>query len=256
MLRGSSFSSINGPPSIQEESIKSSPPPASKASSVLTRETSFASLSSVSTGKLEDVSEVRRTISTSPIVLPKRGSDRGGVELPGFAPVQAREAAEGQPRVFSRTVNPLPEGVEATIETPSTSTADSKLRMLSTFFRGPSHRAVKMDFDMMSILSSSPVASNERAKTISFELQEITGNGKLSPITKEEQHIFFEDCMYLGVHTFEQTSGANATEVYLWSGVNVPASSNEDAQIFARKTARENDAKLVSFKARDYLGLN
>ncbi|KAI5784834.1 hypothetical protein FPQ18DRAFT_394942 [Pyronema domesticum] len=248
MLRGSSFSSITGPPSIQEEYIKSSPPPASKASSVLTRETSFASLSSVSTGKLEDVSEARRTTSASPIVLPKRGSDRGGIELPGFAPVQAREAVEGQPRVFSRTVNPLPEGVEATIETPSTSTADSKLRMLSTFFRGPSHRAVKMDFDMMSILSSSPVASNERAKTISFELQEITGNGKLSPIAKEEQHIFFEDSMYLGVHTFEHTSGANATEVYLWSGVNVPASSNDDAQIFARKTARENDAKLISLQ--------
>ncbi len=50
--------------------------------------------------------------------------------------------------------------------------------------------------------------------------------------------------MYLCIHSFESLTGSVATEVYLWGGDGVSEAAMEDAQLFCRKEARENNARL------------
>ncbi|KAF2644338.1 hypothetical protein P280DRAFT_230407 [Massarina eburnea CBS 473.64] len=46
--------------------------------------------------------------------------------------------------------------------------------------------------------------------------------------------------MYLCAHSCTDSKGANATEVYLWSGQGVAEPTMEDVQIFARNLAKQN----------------
>ncbi|KAF2092744.1 actin depolymerizing protein [Rhizodiscina lignyota] len=50
--------------------------------------------------------------------------------------------------------------------------------------------------------------------------------------------------MYIISHSFERANGSKATEVYLWTGSNVSPSAAEDAQLFGRRVAKDNSAKL------------
>src|SRR5947207_7411599 len=104
----------------------------------------------------------------------------------------------------------------------------------------PSH---KFNFDTQALLSA---RSDDliNIKTIQKQIWEITGDGKMIVIPNHCEHILFEDHMYLCTHVFGDASGKKVTEVYLWAGDNVPHAAIEDAQLFSRKIARENSAKL------------
>jgi len=77
------------------------------------------------------------------------------------------------------------------------------------------------------------------------QIWEMTGDGKRLPVQAHQEHILFEDCMYLCTHVFGSSSGKRVTEVYLWIGDGVSPSSVEDAQLFARNAAREAGGKLI-----------
>lgn len=64
----------------------------------------------------------------------------------------------------------------------------------------------------------------------------------------QQEHILFEDSMHLCVHSLRLPSGSKVCEVYLWCGDEVPEAAVEDAQLFGRKIARENSAKLEVVK--------
>jgi hypothetical protein len=253
LLRSTSASSLKenekflpGSATIKEEVTKTPPSIKSSSSSVLVREPSVGSLRSISSSLADDSSSVIKGIS--PIRLPKRDTDRKNFAIPGFLGLSAPEELEAadakpMPRLFSRTVTPLMEPEE-----PSAVENDNTL-LLSQFFKGPAFRANKIDFDIMNILASSPAIAAEKVKTEHFEVSEITGHGKLNPVPKEQQHVFFDESMYLCTHRFESAVGKQEVEVYLWSGTKVSESAIEDAQLFARKTARENEGRLVSFCA-------
>ena len=242
LLRGASSSSLKGnekyPAGPAAEAIKT-PPVA-----VLSREPSIGSLSSV-----PPVDSTPCT-GTPPIVLPKRGGERKSLGIPGLPGFSSLEdvdepvADKPLPRLFSRTVTPLPQ------DTDSNSAVEmDNTRLLTQFFRGPPFRC-NIDFDTMGILAANPATSIEKVKTLSFELSELTGSGKLNSVPREEQHVLFDESMYLCVHRFKTLSAGETTEVYLWSGVKVAASATEDAQLFARKTTREREGKLVCRSTR------
>ncbi|KAF8245365.1 hypothetical protein K440DRAFT_646308 [Wilcoxina mikolae CBS 423.85] len=254
LLRGTSSSSLKEneklptePATIQEDAIKIPPTIKSPSSKVVSREPSLSTLSSTPTAKVEEPSDPIKRTGVSPITLPKRGGERKNFGISGFpgfsGPPEVVEPEEKPlPRLFSRTVTPLPENAE------SDAIEKDNSRLLSQFFRGPSFRANKIDFDMMSILAANPALSTEKVRTTKFEISEITGYGKLNAIPNDEQHVLFDENMYLCIHSFEGVSGTKKIEVYLWSGVKVSESAIEDAQLFARKTARENDGKLIQLK--------
>lgn len=102
----------------------------------------------------------------------------------------------------------------------------------------------------MTILSSNRPGPAENVKTLKTELSEITGYGKLEPVSQEHENLLFDESMYVCLHTFETASGTEGKEVYLWSGDKVSEPAVEDALLFARKMARDNDVKLVRLFSR------
>jgi len=118
---------------------------------------------------------------------------------------------------------------------------------LESFF-GPLPKASdKAEFDTQAFLASQRSVPR-KTKTLSNHMWEVTGDGKRSPMPAQQEHILFEDCMYLGVHSMQTSNGSKSTEVYLWCGDEVPEAAVEDSQLFCRKIARENSAKLEMVK--------
>ncbi|OQU99007.1 hypothetical protein CLAIMM_04712 [Cladophialophora immunda] len=105
----------------------------------------------------------------------------------------------------------------------------------------------KAEFDTHAFLSSQNNTA-EKSKTLGKQIWEVSGDGKRSTMPPQQEHILFEDCMYLCVHSMESPSGSKCAEVYLWCGDEVPEAAVEDAQLFCRKVARENNAKLEVVK--------
>lgn len=120
---------------------------------------------------------------------------------------------------------------------------------ISDFFGTTVKSVVKLNIDTQTIISScSSYQGPEKIKTLRKQIFELGGDGKLLPVPSHQEHILFEENLYLCTHVFGGLSGTRTTEVYLWAGDCVPASAVEDAQLFARKLAKENNGKLVTFK--------
>ena len=90
--------------------------------------------------------------------------------------------------------------------------------------------------------------SSPKIKTLRKNIFEIIDNGKSVPVPSHQEHILFEDCLYLCTHVFGTLAGTRTTEVYLWCGDGVPSSSMEDAQLFAKRVAKDNNGKLIILK--------
>lgn len=102
----------------------------------------------------------------------------------------------------------------------------------------------------LNILTSSPIdlGPSSKIRTLRKQMQELSGDGKLTTRSAQEEHILFQDSMYICVHEFGDSTGAKHVEVYLWSGNGVPDPTVDDVQIFARDIAKQSHGKLVSFK--------
>ena len=101
--------------------------------------------------------------------------------------------------------------------------------------------------DAQQILTSNPYDMGPAGKirTLRKQIQELSGDGKLIPVPMQEEHVLFEESMYLCTHDFGNSKGAKITEVYLWAGAGVPEGALEDAQLFGRKAAKDNHGKLI-----------
>jgi hypothetical protein len=129
---------------------------------------------------------------------------------------------------------------------PKKSSPDIKTH-LQTFFGTLPHSGDKAEFDTQAFLSSQNV-TGDKVKTLSNQIWEVTGDGKRLNMPPQQEHILFEDSMYLCVHTMQTANGSKQSEAYLWCGDEVPEAAIEDAQLFCRKVARENGAKLEVIK--------
>ncbi|KAH0562743.1 hypothetical protein GP486_002606 [Trichoglossum hirsutum] len=107
----------------------------------------------------------------------------------------------------------------------------------------------KVEVDTQALLSATVEDGvSNKIKTLRKQICEITGDGKQKPIPSHQEHILFEEGMYLCTHVFGASNGVRTTEVYLWVGDNVSESSAQDAQLFSRNAANEHNAKLITFK--------
>ncbi|TID17964.1 hypothetical protein E6O75_ATG10609 [Venturia nashicola] len=184
-------------------------------------------------------------LSASSVAKP---ADRSPNELSLSPSLSADEAARS-PRIRSTTMQSKfspriesKEALPAPPESPVPHTSEAN-RMFSDFFHETPVVIPDEDMNTMSILDSYPVAA-EKVKTIRKQLQEMTSDGRLSAVPSHQEHILFEDSMYLCTHTFD-ANGARLTEVCLWIGSGVPQAAVEDAQLFARTAARNNEGTLI-----------
>ena len=101
-------------------------------------------------------------------------------------------------------------------------------------------------FDTHAILNArSAKDSFPKIKTLRKQIVEVIGNGKTAPVPPHQEHILFEDSLYLCTHVFGTLAGQRMTEVYLWCGAGASPSLIDDAQIFAKKVAKDNNGRLI-----------
>ena len=129
---------------------------------------------------------------------------------------------------------------------PIPKTAEAR-RIIADFFDEVPSSGTKQDVNAQEVLTNSSSAI-PKIKTLRKEIWEITGDGKRVPVPAQQEHILFEDNMYLCNHVFGSTGGKRTTETYLWCGDGVPSSSVEDAQLFCRNAAKEAGGKLIILK--------
>lgn len=128
-----------------------------------------------------------------------------------------------------------------------TKSTPSVLPQLESFFGVLPQSGERAEFDTHAFLSAQN-KFGEKSKTLSKQIWEVSGDGKKIPMPPQQDHILYEDCMYLCVHSMQVPSGSKSSEVYLWCGDEVPEAAVEDAQLFCRKVARDNNAKLEVVK--------
>lgn len=130
----------------------------------------------------------------------------------------------------------------------TTRSRDEPSQIFGGFFKGPATKTPRLNLDISGILMAGHKDTTEEVQSLKTELSEITGYGKLQPVPQEYENVLFDESMYVCIHTFKTRLGAKGTEVYLWSGDKVSEPAVEDALLFARKLARENDGKLIRLR--------
>ncbi|KAJ5919467.1 hypothetical protein N7454_009302 [Penicillium verhagenii] len=113
--------------------------------------------------------------------------------------------------------------------------------VIGGFFKSFPNPRDRMDIDPQLMLSSK--LDDTKIRTVKRQIWEMTGDGKKQELPINQEYVLYEGSMYVCVHLFE-ADGGNHAEVYLWCGDDVPEAALDDAQLFARKVARENGCKL------------
>ena len=125
---------------------------------------------------------------------------------------------------------------------PTTATKEAKL--IEQCFRDVHNVPFNTDVGTQSILSGQAVPGG-KIRTLRKEIFAITGDGKRSPVPPHQEHLLFDNNMYLCTHVFGNEAGKRATEVYLWCGDGVSSSAVEDTQLFGRNAAKDAGGKLT-----------
>ena len=115
--------------------------------------------------------------------------------------------------------------------------------LLTSFFDEKPKITDKAEIDAQVMILNRP-SGNTKSKVLKTQIWQINADGKRENPSPKQEHILFEECIYLCVHSFETPTGSVATEVYLWCGDAVSEAAFEDAQLFCRREARENNTKL------------
>ena len=187
-------------------------------------------------------------ISTNPEEDKSGGSTNRGPsfsppESPKSPPIPARKPQTMASRIVSNGAPPN------SIPDSSISKSSETRRLLGGVFSDMTLSKSKAQFDTQAILASRSSNDDfEKIKTLWKRICEVTGDGKMLPVPSHLEHILFDKKMYLCTHVFGSVSGTRTTEIYLWCGDGVSPSAADDAQLFARKVAKENNGKLVILK--------
>ncbi|KAK4997738.1 hypothetical protein LTR66_002903 [Elasticomyces elasticus] len=150
-------------------------------------------------------------------------------------------------RVVSESLkdNPVMKGLPHS-PIPHTSEAG---RLLSESYGDVPRLSGKLEIDTQAVLDARP-ADAGAIKTLRTHIQEITGDGKMNTLPNQEEHILYENSMYICTHVYGSASSPRTTEVFLWAGIGASEVSVEDAQLFAKRVAKDagagsrNDTKL------------
>ena len=135
-----------------------------------------------------------------------------------------------------------------TKESPIPKTSEA-IRLFTDFFDEVPTRKGGIDIDTQAVINSRYSPNNsEKIKTLRKQIWEVNGGGKKISVPSHQEHILYEDKMYLCTHVFGSSNGTRTTEVYLWAGDSVSPSALEDAQLFSRRAAKEIGGRLIILK--------
>lgn len=164
-------------------------------------------------------------------------------KLPGSPPLPGKKPASITNRVASSTYSRQPKPQPSKSLVPSNAEVS---QLLASVFGDVQNSNLKINVDAQSVLASrSPNDGSDKIKTLRKQIWELAGHGRSIPVPSHQEHILFEESLYICTHVFGTPSGTRTTEIYLWVGSGVAQSAAEDAQLFARKVAKENNGKLL-----------
>ena len=179
------------------------------------------------------------TINGSSLPTPPLNSPRS-------PPLPAKKPASIANRVISNTIKPEPK--TQNIISPSSQPSEAA-RIFTEIFEEAPNKPLKTNVNTPAVLAARvPHQESDKIRTLRKQIWEISGGGKLIPVSADQSHILFEESLYICHHVFGNTAGTRTTEVYLWCGDGVAASATEDAQLFARKQAKDHNGKLIVLK--------
>ncbi|KAF3913263.1 Advillin [Arthrobotrys entomopaga] len=188
--------------------------------------------------------------NSTPETTPQR---KGMIKLPSY---QDEVAAMESSRVYrspqastslAPSPSPLRMGTSRSVDDSLLSVVGADAaKYLSQFFTGPVTSPPKGGIDVTPLLESKPKPHSEPVQTLKKQVWEITGiNGKKDPVPVGQEHILYEDGLYMCLHSYMESSGMMSSEVFLWSGDRVSLGTVEEAQLSARRLAREYDGRLI-----------
>ena len=254
--------SNKGPAAEQkEERSLSRPTTAGKSFDIATDGTSQESTAKASPfGEMRQKQEARPlplTPSKSKLNSPPKSIDRASfVSQAGKAKSKPTGLGlnlnEGARKTLAADILTPPSDTDLAVPQKSTSLAKGSdetpvSKIIQSFFGTTPRSADHGEFDTEAFLKGQ-TTEPPRIKTLNKQVWELKGDGKRSPLPPGQEHILFEECMYLCVHTFREGLAAKTSEAYLWTGDSVADAAVEDAQLFCKKIARENSAKLEVVK--------
>ncbi|KAI9668626.1 MAG: hypothetical protein M1831_001065 [Alyxoria varia] len=131
--------------------------------------------------------------------------------------------------------------------TPSSQTLDAQKLFRQFFDEAPIART-RLDIDSDAVSQGPQSKASGKIKTLRTQIDELDPVGKTYSLPSNESHILFDSCMYLVKHVFGNEKGSRITEVYLWQGNAVGPSHCDDAQVFARRAAKDCNGTLHIFR--------
>ena len=162
---------------------------------------------------------------------------------PTSPPLPAKKPETIASKVRSST--PVPQAKPGHLSSPAPQTSQVA-RLFTEYFTEVPSSSSRVNIDTQSVLNSrSSGTGSNKIKTLRKQIWEITGDGKSVAVPSHQEHILFEESMYICTHVFGNATGTRTTEIYLWCGDGVPTSAAEDAQLFAKKVAKDNNGKLL-----------
>ncbi len=201
-----------------------------------------------STNSTPDTTPQRR----GPIRLPSYQDEVAAMESSKSAALAANSSnnqhdGSRSPYLQAKQSSPLKEKMTSEPEYQGNVLSDPN-QFLAEFFSGTVTSAPDYKIDVQRIINSRPPDTVEKVITLKKTMWEITGiNGKKDLVPKGQENVLYEDGLYMCLHAFMQNDGMMASEVYLWSGDKVSSGTVEEAQLSARRLAREHDGRVVSF---------
>ncbi|KAL8942256.1 MAG: hypothetical protein Q9216_001781, partial [Gyalolechia sp. 2 TL-2023] len=170
-------------------------------------------------------------LPTPPLVSPKS------------PPLPAKKSSSLTNRIISNAT--IVEQPPKSNEPPAPQTSEAA-RLLAELFDESPATDLKVNIDTPAVLASrASTSGSDKIRTLRKQLWEVSSGGKLIPVPPDQSHILFEDSLYICHHVFGSLTGTRTTEVYFWCGDGVATSAVEDAQVFARKEAKDHGGKLI-----------
>ena len=194
---------------------------------------------------------IQSSRARSPIKLPTRKDEEANLEKAGLKSPEQVDSTPKRSGEESPKSPPIPGKKPPSISArvASTKVPLSPDAFFAEIFDESPTAKQKFAIDTQIVLDTcSSKSSFAKIKTLRKQIWEITENGKSVPVNPHQDHILFDQSIYLCTHVFGSQSGQRTTEVYLWCGDGAPASAIEDAQLFAKKSAKDNGGKLVILK--------
>lgn len=161
---------------------------------------------------------------------------------PRSPPVPGKKPATIDTKVSSA---PLPSPAAPHRVSPPMQASSVSAAILTEVFDEPPTSKTNINVNTQAALDMAASNDLEKIKTLRKQIFEIADNGKAVPVPAQQEHILFENSLYVCTHVFGTPAGTRTSETYLWCGDGVSSSAIEDAQLFAKKTAKDNNGKLI-----------